>query len=128
LRRLTEGSAVPVAIQGLFLVCQHFAGDLGVGKTTIFSYGYLIASVFAAVTAGSVALVSSAPLTRRGLNAESAAAHVVNASWLSLALIAAAAGVFALLGPRVVGVVLGSDFSGQDGRDLGHLVVYLTPW
>jgi len=128
LRRLVEGSAVPVAIQGLFLVCQHFAGDLGVGKVTIFSYGYLIASVFAAVTAGSVALVSSAPLTRRGLDADSAAAHVVNASWLSLALVAAAAGIFALVGPRLVEAVLGDAFSGNDGRQLGHLVVYLTPW
>jgi peptidoglycan biosynthesis protein MviN/MurJ (putative lipid II flippase) len=126
--RLVEGSAVPIAIQGLFVVSQHFAGNLGVGKETIFTYGYLIASVFAAVTAGSVALVSSAPLTRRGLNAESAAAHVVNASWLSLAVIVAAAGVFALVGPRFVGVVLGSDFTGDDGHQLGHLVVYLTPW
>ena len=128
LRRLVEGSAVPVAIQGLFLVCQHFAGDLGVGKVTIFSYGYLIASVFAAVTAGSVALVSSAPLTRRGLDADSAAAHVVNASWLSLALVAAAAGIFALVGPRLVEAVLGDAFSGNDGLQLGHLVVYLAPW
>ena len=124
---LVKGSAVPIAIQGLFVVCLRFAANLGVGKETIFSYGYLIASVFAAVTAGSVALVSSAPLTRRGLDPESAAAHVVNASWLSLAVIAAAAGVFALAA-RFVGVVLGSDFSGDDGQELGRLVVYLTPW
>ena len=126
--RLVEGSAVPISIQGLFLVCQHFAGDLGVGKVTIFSYGYLIASVFAAITAGSVALVSSAPLTRRGMDVEEAAAHVVHASWLSLALIAAAAGVFALVGDRVAGGLLGDAFSGDVGDQLGRLVVYLVPW
>jgi hypothetical protein len=126
--RLIEGSAVPISIQGLFLVCQHFAGDLGVGKVTIFSYGYLIASVFAAVTAGSVALVSSAPLTRRGMDVEEAAAHVVHASWLSLAVIAAAAGVFALVGDRIAGGILGSEFSGNTGQQLGRLVVYLVPW
>jgi O-antigen/teichoic acid export membrane protein len=126
--RLVEGSAVPIAIQGLYLVCLRFAADLGVGKVTSLSYAYLIAAVFVAVTAASVALVSSAPLTRRGLDAETAAAHVVHASWLSLALIAAAAGVFALVGGRVVEAVLGDAFSGDVGRQLGRLVVYLVPW
>lgn len=126
--RLLQGSAVPIAIQGLFLVCVRVAADLGVGKPTIFSYGYLIAAVFAAVTAGSMALVSSAPLTRRGIEAEQAAAHVVHASWLSLALIGAAAGVFALVGDRVVESVLGAAFSGHDGRELVRLVLYLVPW
>lgn len=128
LLRLIEGCAVPIAIQGLFLVCLVIAADLGVGKATIFSYGYLIASVFAAVTAGSVALVSSAPLTRREIDAEAAAAHVVHASWLSLALIGAAAGVFALAGDQVVEAVLGDSFSGDDGRQLVRLVLYLVPW
>jgi hypothetical protein len=126
--RLVEGSAVPIAIQGLYVVCLRFAADLGVGKVTSLSYAYLIAAVFVAVTAASVALVSSAPLTRRGLDAETAAAHVVHSSWLSLALIAAAAGVFALVGGRVVEVVLGDAFSGEVGRQLGRLVVYLVPW
>jgi hypothetical protein len=126
--RLIEGSAVPIAIQGLYLVCLRFAADLGIGKVTSLSYAYLLAAVFVAVTAASVALVSSAPLTRRGLNAEAAAAHVVHASWLSLALIAAAAGVFALVGSRVVGAVLGDAFAGDVGRELGRLVVYLAPW
>ena len=38
---------------------------------------------------------------------------------LSLVLIAGAAGVFALAGSHVVGAVLGSDYSGGVGRDLG---------
>ncbi len=126
--RLMQGSAVPIAIQGLYLVCLRLAAGLGVGKVTSFSYAYLIAAVFVAVTAASVALISSAPLTRRGAGVEEAAAHVVHSSWLSVALIAAAAGVFALVGGRVVTTVLGDAFSGHVGRELGRLVVYLTPW
>ncbi len=126
--RLTQGSAVPIAIQGLYLVCLRLAAGLGVGKVTSFSYAYLIAAVFVAVTAASVALISSAPLTRRGVGVEEAAAHVVHSSWLSVALIAAAAGVFALVGGRVVTTVLGDAFSGHVGRELGRLVVYLSPW
>lgn len=126
--RLAQGSAVPIAIQGLYLVCLRFAADRGIGSVTSFSYAYLIAAVFVAVTAASVALISSAPLTRRGLDAEAAAAHVVHSSWLSLALIAAAAGIFALVGGRVAGVVLGDAFTGDVGRELGHLVAYLAPW
>jgi hypothetical protein len=126
--RLVEGSAVPIAIQGLYLVCLRLAADIGVGRVTSFSYAYLIAAVFVFVTAASVALVSSAPLTRRGLDAEAAAAHIVYSSWLSLALLAAAAGVFALVGGRVVSAILGDAFSGEVGHDLGRLVVYLVPW
>lgn len=128
LRRLVEGAAVPIAIQGLYLVCLRLAADLGVGRVTSFSYAYLIAAVFVAVTAASVALVSSAPLTRRGLAGDAAAEHVVHSSWISLALIAAAAGVFFFVGGRFVGFVLGDAFGGDVGHELGRLVVYLAPW
>lgn len=126
--RLAQGATVPIALQGLYIVALRFAADLGVGRVTSFSYAYLIAAVLVAATASSVALISSAPLTRRGLDAESAAAHVVHSSWLSLALIAAAAGVFGLVGGRVAGGVLGHAYSGDVGRELGRLVVYLAPW
>jgi hypothetical protein len=43
-------------------------------------------------------------------------------------VIGAAAGVFALVGGRVVGFVLGSAYSGQVGANLGHLVIYLSLW
>src|SRR5919201_1140169 len=104
------------------------AYGLGAGKATSLNYAYLIAAVLVVATASSVALISSAPLTRRGIDVEEAVAHVVHSSWLSLALIAAAAGVFALAGGRVVGPILGGAYGGEVGRELGRLVAYLAPW
>ena len=128
LGRLASGASVSIALQGMFVVALRLAGGLGVGKATSLNYAYLIAAVLVAATASSVALISSAPLTRRGLDVEGAVAHVIHSSWLSLALIAAAAGVFALAGGKVVGPVLGGAYGGEVGRELGRLVAYLAPW
>ncbi|MDX6513069.1 MAG: Lipid flippase MurJ [Gaiellaceae bacterium] len=125
---LVRGAAVPLALQGLYLICVRLAADLGVGKVTTLSYAYLIAATLVSVTASSLSLVSSAPLTRRGLDDETAAEHVVHSAWLSLALIAAAAGVFGLVGGRFVGLVLGDAFTGHVGSELGLLVVWFAPW
>src|SRR5438270_391946 len=110
------------------VVARRLARGLGAGKTTRLNYAYLIAAVLVVATASSVALISSAPLTRRGIDVEEAVTHVVHSSWLSLALIAAAAGVFALAGGRVVGPILGGAYGGEVGRELGRLVAYLAPW
>ena len=128
LGRLATGAAVPIALQAMFVVALRLAAGLGAGKATSLNYAYLIAAVLVVATASSVALISSAPLTRRGIDAEAAIAHVVHSSWLSLALIAAAAGVFALAGGKVVGSVLGGAYGGEVGRELGRLVAYLAPW
>jgi hypothetical protein len=128
LGRLATGAAVPIALQAMFVVALRLAGGLGPGKATSLNYAYLIAAVLVVATASSVALISSAPLTRRGIDVEAAVAHVVHSSWLSLALIAAAAGVFALAGGKVVGPILGDAYGGEVGRDLGRLVAYLAPW
>lgn len=128
LRALGEGVALPAALQGLYLIAYRFASGLGAGRPTTFSYAYLISSLLVAVTATSIALVSSVPLARAGLTPGRAARHVVSASWVSLALVAGAAGVFALAGERVVRIVLGSSYGGQTGSELGRLVAYLAPW
>ena len=70
----------------------------------------------------------SAPLTRRGVDAVAAGRHVVHAAWVSLSLAGAAAGVFALVGGQIVHFVLGNAYRGEVGRELGHLVVYLSLW
>ena len=73
-------------------------------------------------------MISSAPLTRRGLDPVAAGRHVVHAGWVSLSIVGAAAGVFALVGGRIVQFVLGDQYRGGVGRQLGHLVVFLSPW
>src|SRR5919109_1865126 len=91
-----------------------------------YSAGAVVAAVLVVATASSVALISSAPLTRRGIDVEEAVTHVVHSSWLSLALIAAAAGVFALAGGGVVGPILGGADGGGVGREVGKVEGYLA--
>ena len=125
---LVQGAAVPLAVQGCYLLALRFAAQLGVGRVTSFSYAYLVASTLVASTAFSLGLISSAPLTRRGIEPEAAGRHIVHAAWVSLSLVGAAAGVFALVGGRIMGGVLGNAYGGDVGSELGHLVVYLAPW
>jgi hypothetical protein len=119
---------VPIALQGCYLLALRFSAQLGVGRVTSFSYAYLAASTLVAATAFSLGLISSAPLTRRGLDPVAAGRHVVHAGWVSLSIVDAAAGVFALVGGRIVQFILGDQYRGAVGRQLGHLVVYLSPW
>ena len=125
---LLQGAAVPVALQGCYLLGLRFSAHLGVGSVSSLSYAYLAASSLVGATAFSLGLISSAPLTRRGIDEEAAARHVVHASWVSLSISGAAAGVFALVGGRIVELVLGSAYGGGVGRQIGHLVAYLAPW
>jgi hypothetical protein len=128
LRGLGEGVALPFALQGLYIIAYRFASGLGTGKPTTFSYAYLIASLLVAVTATSIALVSSVPLSRDELTPERVSRHVVSASWVSFAIVAGAAGVFALAGQPVAKAALGSSYGGGTGAELGRLVAYLGPW
>jgi hypothetical protein len=128
LRMLVDGVALPFALQGLYLIAYRFASNLGSGRPTTFSYAYLIASFLVAMTATSVALVSSVPLARGELTPERSARHVVAASWVPLVVVAGAAGVFALAGAPVAKLALGSSYGGGTGAQLGRLVAYLAPW
>jgi putative peptidoglycan lipid II flippase len=128
LRRLFYAAVIPLSLQGMYVVALRGASGLGEGNQTTLTYAYLFGSMLVAASATTLALVSSAPLTRRAVDADGASQHVLHASWLCLVLIGAAAGVFALVGGRVVGFVLGSAYSGEVGADLGHLVIYLSPW
>jgi peptidoglycan biosynthesis protein MviN/MurJ (putative lipid II flippase) len=128
LRKLVYASAVPLALQGMYVVALRGASGLGEGNQTTLTYAYLFGSMLVAATATALALVSSGPLTRRAVDADGASRHVLHAIWLCLVLVGAAAGVFALVGGRVVGFVLGDAYSGHVGTDLGHLVIYLSPW
>ena len=121
-------TALPLALQLVYVVCLPFAAREGVGAQTSFAYAYLGAAALVAMTASSLGLVTSVPLTRAGVGAEEAARHVVSASWLAFALIGAAAGAFALAGADLVEVVLGGAYGGGVGEEVGRLVVALSPW
>jgi hypothetical protein len=126
--RLLQGAAVPLALQGCYLLALRFASKLGVGSVTSFTYAYLAASTLVGATGFALGVISSAPLTRRGVDAEDAGRHVVHAAWVSLSFVGAAAGIFALVGGQIVHLVLGDQYGGNVGRNLGLLVVYLSPW
>ena len=126
--RLLEGAAVPVALQGCYLLALRFSARLGVGSVTSFSYAYIAAATLVGSTAFSLGVISSAPLTRRGIDPEAAGRHIVHAGWVSLSIVGAAAGLFALVGGRIVQFVLGNAYRGEVGRQVGHLVAYLSPW
>jgi O-antigen/teichoic acid export membrane protein len=121
-------AALPIALQLLYVVCLPFAGRVEPGAVTSFGYAYLAAASLVSVTALSLGLVTSVPLTRGGLTPERAGTHVVAASWVALVLIGAAAGVFALAGAGVVEAVLGAAYGDDVGREVGRLVVVLSPW
>src|SRR5206468_7753122 len=117
--RLGYGTAVPLAGQILYLLALRFAAGTGKGNVTSLSYAYLLAAMFVSATAFSLSLISAAPLTRRGVDPETAADHVVHSAWVSLALVGAAAGIVALVGGRVFTAALGHHYSGRVGDDLG---------
>jgi hypothetical protein len=125
---LAVAVALPFALQGIYVVANRFALGLSTGDATTLSYAYLVAAALVAVTASSIALISSVPLTREGLAPERAGRHIVAVSWLSLAAIALAAGVFGVAGAPVAERVLGDAYGGGTGAELGRLVVYLAPW
>jgi len=128
LAELARGVCLPLALQGAYVVCLAFAGREGVGSATSFGYAFLIGSALVAVTAGSLGLVTAVPVTRAGLDPEGVAKHVDSSSWLALAGVTAATGVFAVAGGRVVQGVLGSGYGAHIGTELGWLVVALAPW
>ena len=130
-RRLTElgsGSALPLALQALYVICIPLAASIAVGAVTSFGFAYLLGSAMVAVAAGSIGLVTAVPLARSGLDAERTARHVVSSSWLALVLVGATAGVFELAGEPIVRSVLGGAYGDDVGEELGRLVLALAPW
>jgi O-antigen/teichoic acid export membrane protein len=126
--RLLYGAAIPLAVQGIYVIGLRFAAGTGTGNVTSLSYAYLLAAMFVSATAFSLSLIAAAPLTRRGVDPETAADHVVHTSWIALAIVGAATGLVALVGGRVVTAALGDAYAGHVGEQLGRLVVYLSPW
>ncbi len=121
-------AAIPLALQLAYVASIPFAARLGSGAVTSFGYAYLAATTLVGVTAFSIGLVSSVPLTRVGIDGPTSARHVVAGSWIALTIVGAAVGVFALVGAQLVEAVLGPAYGDQAGHDVARLVVVLSFW
>ncbi len=128
LAAVVSGVAFPLALQGAYLICLPFAADEGVGAVTSFGYAYIAGSAVITITSSALALVTSVPLTRSGLDPERAARHVQSSSWIGFIAVAAATGVVGLLGQDLAEFVLGGAYGDSVGRELGWLVIALAPW
>jgi O-antigen/teichoic acid export membrane protein len=128
LGELARASSLAIALQALFVVCLRFVSDLGTGAVTSFTYAYFVAAALVSVTATSLGVVSSVPLTRASLSDARATRHVVSMSLVSFAAVAAAAGVFALVGDHLIHLALGPAYEGDAGSEIGRLIVLLGPW
>ncbi len=128
IRRAGRGIALPLGLQAAYLVCLPLAAREGVGAVTSFGYAYIAGSAIVAITAASLGLVTSVPLTRLGLDRHRVAHHVVASSWLALVAVGATAGLFAVAGEPIVAWVLGADYTAAVGTELGRLVALFAPW
>jgi len=121
-------ASLPIALQLLYVVCLPFASHVESGAVTSFGYAYLGAASFVSITAFSIGLVSSVPLTRIGLGEGAVTRHVTSSSWVALTVIGAAVGVFAVAGGEIVEQILGDAYGGDVGEDVSRLIVVLSPW
>ena len=128
LGELARASSLAIALQAFFVVCLRFASGLGTGAVTSFTYAYFVAAALVSVTATSLGVVSSVPLTRAALSPARASRHVISMSLVSFSAVAAAAGVFALVGDDIVHAALGPAYKGSAGGEIGRLIVLLGPW
>jgi hypothetical protein len=128
LGELVTGAALPFALQAVYLVCVPIAAREGVGAVTSFGYAYLLAAAVVGVTASSLGLVTSVPLTRVGLSPEGVARHVDASSWLALLAVGATAGFVAVAGADVAARVLGEAYGDDVGKEIARLVVALAPY
>ena len=128
LAALGAGVALPLALQAVYLICLPFAAREGVGAVTSFGYAYLAGAAVVSVTASSLALVTSVPLTRVGLDPGRVARHVDAASWLALVGVGATAGTVALAGEPIFRAILGGAYGADVGEELGHVILALAPW
>ena len=121
-------AAIPLSLQLAYVVSIPFAGRLGSGAVTSFGYAYLAATTLAGITAFSIGLVSSVPLSRAELTPAVVARHVVASTWVALVIVGAAVGALALVGGDLVEAVLGEDYGADVGDDLARLIVVLSAW
>ena len=128
LAMFVAAAAIPLALQLAYVVSLPFAGRLGSGAVTSFGYAYLAATTLVGVTAFSIGLVSSVPLSRIGLDRAGVSRHVVAAVWVALTIVGAAVGAVAVFGADVVEGVLGDAYGDDVGAEVARLIVLFSAW
>ena len=121
-------AALPIALQLLYVSACPSPATSEPGAVTSFGYAYLAAASLVSITAFSIGLVSSVPLTRIGLGDGAVARHVTSSAWVALTLIGAAVGAFAVAGGAIIEQVLGDAYGGDIGEEVSRLIVVLSPW
>jgi peptidoglycan biosynthesis protein MviN/MurJ (putative lipid II flippase) len=121
-------AAIPLSLQLAYVVSIPFAGRLGSGAVTSFGYAYLAATTLAGITAFSIGLVTSVPLSRGELTPAVVSRHVVAATWVALVIVGAAVGTIALVGADLVEGVLGADYGDDVGDEVARLLVVFSAW
>ena len=130
LRRAGAGAALPIVLQAFFVVCLRFASGLGTGRGHELHVRVLRRrgarrghGVLARDRLERAARRAAALVGRARVAGTSSARRCV-----SFAAVAAAAGVFALVGERIVHAALGPHYEGDAGGEIGRLIVLLGPW
>ena len=128
-RCFVAAAAIPLSLQLAYVVSLPFAGRLGEGAVTSFGYAYLAATTLAGITAFSIGLVSSVPLSRIELDA-SRGRHGTSSppSWVALVIVGAAVGVLALAGAELVEAFLGAAYGDEVGDEVAALIVVFSAW
>lgn len=121
-------AAIPLSLQLAYVVSIPFAGRLGEGAVTSFGYAYLAATTIAGITAFSIGLVSSVPLSRIDLTPAAVTRHVVAAAWVALVIVGAAVGMLALAGAELVETFLGAAYGDEVGDEVAALIVVFAAW
>ena len=121
--------SLAIVLQAFFVVCLRFASGLGTGAVTSFTYAYFVAAALVSVTATSLGVVSSVPLTRAALSPARASRHVdQHVARLvrrpsplrpACSRSSATTSSHAALGPA---------YEGEAGSEIGRLIVLLGPW
>ena len=110
------------------MLALRFAAGTGEGNVTSLSYAYLLAATFVTATAFSLALISAAPLTRRGGGPKAAGRPRRPRGVDQPRDRRRGIGRRRRRRRHVHHVGARPDYAGHMGEELGRLVVYLAPW
>jgi hypothetical protein len=126
--RLSLAAATFFGTTLAYVICIAVANRLGEGEGTIFAYSYMLATVLIGLTANVTAMVRSPALVASAERAREIAAASLWSFRFTLLLVGPVLGLTVLIGPPVMGVVLGGEFSDADVDRLVATLLGLSPW